>query len=119
MADTPHTLTETPHMLGSTPVLAAGSFLVGTGTTIATAYFRRDPEVSAIGLALMLMGVVVVVGSFVMRALRRVNRPAEIAFDEGYQMGYDKGYIEGRRIGSPTLVTMPARRAVGETFLRR
>lgn len=35
----------------------------------------------------------------VMKTVEKVNRPADQAFEDGFEMGRAKGYGEGRRIG--------------------
>lgn len=101
-------------MLGSTPALLASSSFIGAGTAITAIYFQTDPDVSRIGLFVALAGVCVLIGAQLVRAIQRVNRPADAAFTEGYEMGYAAGYREGRRTDRPTVVTMPSAHAAGD-----
>ena len=56
------------------------------------------------------MAVVVGVASFYQLITRqriaRMNRPADEAYELGFQMGYDRGFIEGRKTVRPVVVPM-------------
>jgi hypothetical protein len=47
--------------------------------------------------------------AWAVRAVREVNRPADAAFVEGYSMGFDSGWVDGRRTGRPSVVQISDR----------
>jgi hypothetical protein len=46
------------------------------------------------------------------RKFESVNRPADEAFDSGYEIGFDKGWCEGRDAQRPKLIPHRSRNAV-------
>ena len=83
--------------------LLVSGFTMTLGATITSLAITRD-RLFFIGIAAVVLGAVGVCGSLVVRRVDAVNRPADVAYELGFQMGYDRGWIEGRRVGGPAVV---------------
>jgi hypothetical protein len=71
---------------------ACATILTGAGWAV-------DDHLFACGLASLL-----VVGVAFSHAL--LIRPASDAYEQGHQAGFDKGYMEGRRVARPVVVDL-------------
>lgn len=58
------------------------------------------------GLVLIVLGVLVVVWFMLTRQFRAVTQPAKDAYELGFQIGFDRGYLEGRATSRPVVVPM-------------
>lgn len=88
-------------------LLGAGLLAAGIGISVATA---GDRGIAArFGLLLAFAGIAALVGGWIVRAVRRVNRPADVAWTDGYEAGYDKGWLDHNAEARPNLVALPAR----------
>jgi hypothetical protein len=72
--------------------VACATILTGVG-------WASSDHLFACGLACLL-----VVGVAFSHAL--MLRPASDAYEQGHQAGYDKGYMEGRRVARPVVVDL-------------
>lgn len=91
--------------LNLSPVFIGGTAICGG--IVALALSNRS-DLEGDGYLLVLVGVVVLVAAMLARCvtarLAKVNRPADAAFQEGYEMGYDRGWLEGHRKARPVVV---------------
>lgn len=95
-----------------TPVFIATVGAI-TGGALALAEAGSQPFISVGGLVVIVISVMYGLASKVIGAIEKVNRPADVAFEQGYEMGRDAGYIEGRRADRPVLVIPDRRKANG------
>ena len=86
---------------------ASGVGLLMAGATIGLASIDRSSDGSNLGVLLCLAGIVVLAVNKVCRAIRETNRPADVAYQDGYESGYDKGWRDGRAASVPKLVVLP------------
>jgi hypothetical protein len=63
------------------------------------------------GPVIMVLGAVLATACIICSTIRLHLRPASDAYEQGFQAGYDKGYVEGRRTARPVVV--PLNRDVG------
>lgn len=87
--------------------ITAGGALSLTG---AAADGWHASDVRSLGLGVAVTGIV-------LAATRYVNRPADEAWSDGYEAGYDKGWRDCNR--APQLTVTPIRRAGGAEPVRR
>lgn len=88
-----------------TQLCPAGTTII-VGLLIGAAGFERDPFVTLAGALTMLAGLMTLCTKYVADVLQTVNRPADEAWTEGYESGYDKGWRDGHAVGRPTLTVM-------------
>jgi hypothetical protein len=83
---------------------ALGASVVGLFLIAGAA--ERDWTVTALGVAVLLVGSMALCTRAVCDKLDKVNRPADEAWTEGYESGYDKGWRDGNNAARPTLRVM-------------
>jgi hypothetical protein len=88
--------------------LVASGVATAAGATIAATMFGSGIEVY--GLSLALIGSLGLASAALSRQVRESARDAIAAYDLGQQLGYDKGYMEGRRVARPVVVPHPSLR---------
>lgn len=64
------------------------------------------PEVRSGAIASIIVGFQTIVLGRVLCAINRTSAPGQAMFDEGYEMGLNKGYHDGRRAARPVLVPL-------------
>lgn len=106
-----------PHRLQVRPQVALALVLVG-GTVFA-AGADRFASIRDLGEVVLCAGLLLGVGHFVVTEViaevQRVNRPADDAFTEGYEAGYDRGWRDRNDEVRPNLVVLPSRSASSES----
>lgn len=90
----------------------AGGLLVGSGATMSVLSYGHDIYLQMIGMTTLLCGTVAIAAGRVIRIVSRHQRSADEAFELGQQMGYEKGYCEGRRTARPVVVPMRGRQGL-------
>lgn len=55
-------------------------------------------------ISALLVAVMITLSQRVIHAIEQTHREAEESFEAGFELGRDKGYLEGRRTGRPQLV---------------
>ena len=81
-----------------------------SGGVIATLFESRnlDTAILIVGCVTALVACMFLVGSYVIERVssevRAVNRPADKAFELGYEMGHNKGWTEARRAEAPRTI---------------
>lgn len=70
---------------------------------------RNDDLRTGAALVILLSGMVMCTHQAILE-VKRCNRPADVAWTEGHEAGYDKGWQEGHRATSLTVVDMSARK---------
>jgi hypothetical protein len=83
--------------------VGAGALLAGTAGILA-----QVDGVHKLGIATMLfvVGVMILGWSGLAQAFHGVTRPADDAYHLGFQIGFDRGYVEGRQTARPVVVPM-------------
>lgn len=82
-----------------------GLWLVVVGITVtALCIAAASPDGRTIGETLMLGGAMTVLCDHVCRHIDNVNRPADEAYKQGYEMGHDRGWQEGFAFAKPLSV---------------
>jgi len=79
------------------PATFIGTTVLATTGTILTAWDYTDGEITGggfIGLTLIIVGMLWYATESLTYCIRQTNRPADKAFELGYQMGYDKGCMD-------------------------
>jgi hypothetical protein len=84
--------------------VSAAALVAGLGLYMAA--FRRDMDLIAFAVALIVLAAMVYLTNRIVDEIRSVNRPADVAYDEGYEAGYDRGWREGHAEASPTVVRL-------------
>lgn len=84
--------------------LAAGLGLVGVGCYMAA--FGRDGDLVALAVLLVLAAGIVWGTNSVIAEIRKVNRPADQAWHDGYEIGHDKGWQAGYAAANPNVVKL-------------
>jgi hypothetical protein len=83
---------------------ALGASVVGLFLIAGAA--ERDWTVLALGVVTLIMGAMAHFTRTICEKLDQVNRPADEAWTEGYEAGYDKGWRDGNSAARPTLRMM-------------
>jgi hypothetical protein len=78
--------------------------LVALGSSI-----DRDPFLTAIGCLVVAAAMLLQLGAVISDQIQRTNRPADDAFVEGYEAGYDRGWRDGADGVRQPLTLMPTR----------
>lgn len=84
--------------------------LVAAGTTMIGAS-RFAVTLGLIGAVLAVAGIAIAGWAQLTKVITAHNRPADHAYGEGYEAGYDKGWRDGR--ARPTLTVIHGERAGG------
>lgn len=84
-----------------------------TGAALALAEAGSQPFLAGSGLLLIIVSVMYGLTMRIISTIEKVNRPADVAFEQGFEMGRDAGYLEGRRADRPVLVIPDRRKANG------
>jgi hypothetical protein len=89
----------------------AGFFaLSGLGLIVFTA--RTDAAVHLGGALVIILAAMYAATTRVVAAITATHREADAAFEAGYEMGLDKGYLDGRKANlSATVTSLENRRA--------
>lgn len=87
------------------PRIALGMLMVGAVDFAAA--IGRHPVFTAMGLTLCLAAMILYAMWRVITEVRTVNRPADEAFTEGWEAGYDKGWRDGNADAKPALTVLP------------
>jgi hypothetical protein len=74
------------------------------GTVLLVAAIDRDNSLTVIGALFVVASMVTYAGGLLVHEIRSVNRPADDAFSEGYEAGYDRGWRDGSDHARPPLV---------------
>lgn len=85
-------------------IYIAGYGLLGAGVVSDATLSWLGHDFRSVGVLAGITGVIVVFYVHARRAFDLVNRPADEAFTEGWEAGYDKGWREGRQ--RPKLVAI-------------
>lgn len=85
-------------------ILSAAVGAAGT-TIITTLGHGHSGATVAVGVALL--GAMSTAACLVCESVARHGKPASDAYEAGHQAGYDKGYLDGRRVARPVIVTLP------------
>jgi hypothetical protein len=78
--------------------------LVALGSAI-----DRDPFLTAVGCLLVAAAMLLQLGAVLSGQIERTNRPADDAFVEGYEAGYDRGWRDGNDGARQPLALIPTR----------
>lgn len=92
--------------------VAAGLGLVGS--LFFAVAIGREPVLARIGTLTMLVAAMIYCTHRLMGEIRHVNRPADDAFTEGYEAGYDRGWRDGNDAPQRNLVLLPSLSASAE-----
>jgi hypothetical protein len=86
-------------------VAAASTFTLGVALTAIgwTDYSAREPEM-LVGLTLVIIGVMAFIGLALLRIVRGRIIALDDMFADGVEIGYRRGWREGRRTGRPVVV---------------
>jgi hypothetical protein len=80
--------------------------LVLCGAIMLAGAIDRDTSFTIVGVLLVLAGMLSHACELIVREVRTVNRPADDAFTEGYESGYDRGWRDGNAEARPRLVAV-------------
>lgn len=86
--------------------LGAAMFVLGLALGIGT-YGHHNSDALAAAAVMVLGGVVAYAAGFVVEEVRRVNRPADEAWQDGYEIGHNRGWLD--RDGELRKVVTPLR----------
>ena len=79
------------------PVIRAvrvGVALFALGLICFSCSIDRSSDGRALGVLLTVAGMIVYATCYVVDAVNKVNRPADDAWDDGYEVGFNKGWLE-------------------------
>jgi hypothetical protein len=62
------------------------------------------------GPVIMVLGAVLATACVICSTIRLHLRPASDAYEQGFQAGFDKGWVEGRRSARPVVIDLDDRR---------
>lgn len=68
-------------------------------------------DLTIVGFTVVLVSAMYGMTCKICQMLDKVNRAPDIAFNEGYEMGKDAGYKEGRQVGRPVSIIEDRRKA--------
>lgn len=88
------------------PAIAISAILFATGTTLIAASIGRNQDLRSIGAVIALGAMIVLSTHLIIRCVQQTNRPADQAFLDGYEVGYDKGWCEATTAGHPNVVSI-------------
>lgn len=80
-----------PHFFTSCRV---GSLLVMLGASVEIAAIDRWADLRVFSAVLVLGGLVMYFAGRILDAIEHTNRPAEDAWEDGYEIGFNKGWLE-------------------------
>lgn len=89
------------------PKIALGLALVGA-VVLVSAADRGHPWILCLGSLMIVASMVLAGAHWTISEVRRVNRPADDAFSEGYEAGFDRGWRERDAEVRPNLVALPS-----------
>jgi hypothetical protein len=88
------------------PKIALGVALLGAVVFVSAAD-RGHPWILCLGSLMLVASMVLSGAHWTISEVRRVNRPADDAFSEGYEAGFDRGWRERDSEVKPNLVALP------------
>lgn len=100
-------LPDTRQACQAAPKVALGVSMTGA-TVFAAGADRGHPWILGLGIILLVGAMVLGASAWVVVEVRRVNRPADDAFTEGYEAGFDRGWRDRDADARPNLVLLPS-----------
>lgn len=85
-------------------ILICAVAAAGVGST-ALGFSKRCPGLIIAGATLAVLASMIYCTRLLVDTVARYLQPAEDAYKHGNQVGYDRGWIEGRNAGRPQVVT--------------
>lgn len=95
-----------------TPARASLAVLLVGMVTLVSA-IDRDRSLTVIGALLIVASMVMFAAGVLLAEIRSVNRPADDAFTEGYEAGYDRGWRDGNAEARPPVVRLVGGAEIG------
>lgn len=88
-----------------TPTQVSTALLVA-GLCLYMAAYKRDSDLIVVAAVLLVIAAMMHFTTRIVTEVRSVNRPADVAYDEGYEAGFDRGWREGHAAANPTIVKL-------------